>query len=64
MIQRLHSCKHGPMHPKALQHLPKQWPLHPIIGPFEIQETRVQLLAICFSLANKMLKGKDAVECR
>ena len=44
--------------------LPKQWSLHPVISPFEIQETSVQLLAVCLSLINKMLKGKDTVEHR
>ena len=52
------------MHPKALQYLPKQWPLHPVIGTFEIWEAGVQLLAICLCSVSKMLQGKDIVECR
>lgn len=52
------------MHTKALQHLPKQQPLHCIIRTFEVQEASVQLIAVCLCLNSKVLQGKDTVKCR
>ena len=52
-IQRLHSPQKRPMHPNALQLLPKQIPRHNVICFLEIDKTRIQRLPICLGLLDE-----------